>query len=205
MRTIDIEQLPSLAIPVVNLIDNERPDIVIGCDRGARLFSLAVKAMWRELHDTPLPTVDNTMRFMRISSNYIGRRMLKNDLGEIIQSSTQSEVSAQALKILFIDDWTQTGAAYDAIQSVTQTMSPDISTFLGTMIGTESDAAGEPVPYSPMDFSIVFKDDPEQLGIDYTFTTEKQLALPVRSKVAIDNRKRLYAAARELGTAIRSS
>ncbi|HEY1085172.1 MAG TPA: hypothetical protein VGE34_00415 [Candidatus Saccharimonadales bacterium] len=205
--TLEVTDLPRLALPIVDLIADKQPDIIIGCDRGARLFTLAVKAMWRELHQKPLPTLDHTIRFTRVKSNYTGRKMLKKDLTDIFQSYSEpinELVGERALRMLFIDDWMQTGAGRDAITDTLSGMPYDITPYFGMMIGTKGDAIGKQI--DQLDVDVSFKDNSKQLGIDYKWHGgADQTPFAVRHPDALESRRSLYEAARILGATIRQT
>lgn len=126
----DLNLLAYYSLPVVNYLAEEQPDIIIGCDRGARLFALAVKSMWTELTDSPIPTIDRKVHFAKISAGEVADyaplyETLTSRIGAIITSAVRDgERAGHELsdgvrpKLLFIDDWTHGGGTYDLTQRV---------------------------------------------------------------------------------------
>lgn len=192
---LEIEDLPHLAEPIVGFIDENRPDIVVGCDRGARLFSLAVHTMWHELHpDERFPTFDGSIHFTKASSNYSGRLHLKNYLAALFETfdkKTKSEVPEP--HVLFLDDWIDKGRLKRTLQKGVEKTRPNSTVSFGTMIGVKGDVIGESVPNKLYEKPL--HDDSEQIGVYYRLDGDAELKVyPTRTLAAKRNRDLLHAA-----------
>src|SRR5690606_814517 len=62
--------LAKMAVPVAGFIKETQPDVVVGCDRGGRLYSLAVYSLWGERNPKKrFPTLDGKLHFARLSTS----------------------------------------------------------------------------------------------------------------------------------------
>src|SRR3989304_8887640 len=84
--TITIKDLPVMAVPVVKFIDTTQPDVVVGCDRGAGVYALAVHSMWGKIQEQRLLTLDGKMHFARLSTS-LGLDVTSEALFRIIKAS----------------------------------------------------------------------------------------------------------------------
>jgi|GEM_PF-3410391 len=159
MNTLSIDDLPRLAVPVVEYIAETKPDIVIGCDRGARLFSLAVHAMWRKtMEGAPFPTDDGAIHFARVSnSDGVNRRHLQERVDDILDRYSPDP------HLLFIDDICHSGSASMTARQVAGKRAKRISfaTMHGNSDGVHAIGTNE-LLHDP------FSDNPAELGVQYT-------------------------------------
>lgn len=200
---LEVADLPRLALPVVEFIDKERPDIVIGCDRGARLFSLAVYSMWRELHDEKFPTLDGKLHFAKVS-NSLSKHQQETQMQNVIARSGADTKRDEPLHALFLDDKANFGntnmttrqrfsAAYRDLHRVS----------FVTMFGNYGDLIA-----SDEEYRRTYNDDPSKIGIDYEFQLDKRgvrqpVATNTMTDAARNNRLVIHQASKELGKTIR--
>lgn len=117
----DADRMAHYSVPIVNYVNELKPHVVIGCDRGGRLFTLAVKQMWKELlPDEPFPTLNGGVDFAKITWAFSERRNVYENMlrrvSEIIDTAVkQGEKHDRTvepndkIRVLFIDDWTYSG------------------------------------------------------------------------------------------------
>lgn len=116
------------AVGVVEDMATHRPDVAIACDRGGRLFGLAVRRMWLELMDEPFPTLDHKLHFAKISARNIGRDdrrditeyRVRNRIDSAMQEGKRRgrELSGDKPNVLVIDDWVSSGDTYEFVSSL---------------------------------------------------------------------------------------
>ena len=106
------EDLPEMALPVLEFMEGIEPHIVIGCDRGGRLFGLAMHAAWGQTREgKAFPTLDGKLHFARVSK-LEDPDVLQEKIDQIVAISEQfgkqrgnEHAEGEQLKVLFIDDW----------------------------------------------------------------------------------------------------
>ncbi|OGM59037.1 hypothetical protein A3A75_05195 [Candidatus Woesebacteria bacterium RIFCSPLOWO2_01_FULL_39_10] len=197
--TITMADLPVMAVPVVGFIDQTQPDIVVGCDRGARLYAIAVHAMWSKLKSGQerFPTLDSTMHFARLSTS-LGTDVTSAALFRIVEKSTREserhgkDINGNRLRIMFIDDWVSSGAtrgqimeSLDAIGLLDKT---DIN--FAVMCGESADVSG-----SSRRVSVPWQDNPPYIGVNYT---RDGMPFAMRTNEAREMRSQLHRATRKV-------
>lgn len=198
------EDLPELALPVLEFVERVQPDVVVGCDRGGRMFSLAVHAAWRATRPgKPFPTLDGKIHFTRISKTE-DEEILSQKMGDIIQSAVTQGLQRGNkhdegnLKILFIDDWVVGGGTKRLAERLAK--AHGATAYFATMCGRGADVTGSTTRGT---FSS-WRDDPEEIGVNYISTLKSELdggahaslqPVPVRTDSARMNRKAIQHAA----------
>lgn len=207
-NTTTPEQLPELAVPIVEFLEQLQPHIVIGCDRGGRLFSVAVKAAWRQLKDgEPFPTVDGKIHFTRVSKSE-DPQVLQQQIDDIIAGSLKDgekrgnpKGQNERLRVLFIDDWVVGGGTKRLAMRLMA--KHNASTYFAVMCGSGADATGDPIRSA----TVSWRDDPAQIGVNYLSSmhvnTDSTITSvlrpePVRTASARLNRQKIYRAAQAL-------
>lgn len=202
------ECLPEMALPVLDFIQTVQPHIVIGCDRGGRLFGVAMHAAWRTTRGSaPFPTLDGKIHFARISKSE-DEAVLQEKIDTIITASIKTAAQrgtlppeTEQLRIMFVDDWVVGGGTKRLAERLVR--KHGAQSYFVVMSGGGADATGEP----QQNTYVSWHDDPEEIGVNYVSTvgygTEGTLettlqAVPVRSKRALQNRARIFTAARAL-------
>lgn len=204
--TVTPEDLPRLAVPIVDFIAETKPHIVIGCDRGGRLIALAVHAVWQQTADSPFPTLDGCIHFARISKSE-DPSVLQKRIDEIISQSlkTGSQKGKQVqqneqLRVLFLDDWVYGGGTKRLSEELVRKY--NAQTYFGVMAGGGGDVTGQ-----EEGASVSWHDNPKELGINYLSTLtegnngtieQSQKVLAVRGLQVISVRRRIYSSARKL-------
>lgn len=203
------EELPEMAMPVLEFIDQVQPHIVIGCDRGGRLFSLAIHAAWRETRDgQPFPTLDGKIHFARISKSE-NPAVLQEKVDAIIELSKRLAEHKgnivdddEQLRVLFVDDWVIGGGTKRLAEMLVE--KHGAKSFFAVMSGGKADATGEP----DLRTNVSWHDRPEHIGVNYLSTLREltdgsfaqyQEVVPVRDPQAIANRVLIQQAAITLG------
>jgi adenine/guanine phosphoribosyltransferase-like PRPP-binding protein len=202
------EDLPELTLPILDLIEDTQPHIVIGCDRGGRLFGLAIHAAWGQTRDgQPFPTLDSKLHFARISKSE-DADVLQDKVDQIVASAKQlgaqrgNELADdEQLRVLFVDDWVIGGGTMRLAQRLMK--KHGAKTYFAVMCGEGADATGQ----ANLHTNVSWHDRPEEIGVNYLSTlqededgnvTQKQEVIAVRGKEAISNRKRIHTAAKAL-------
>lgn len=166
-----VEDLPRMAVPVVGFIEQREPDIVVGCDRGARLYSLAVYGMWNRMHKRRerFPTIDNRLHFARLSTS-LSLSVTSGALLRIIGDSDAEaksrgrSVDYKRQKIMFIDDLIDSGATREQIiRSLRKIGIGSDNIFFAVMCGGGADVAG-----SRDKLGVKWHDNVDMIGVDYT-------------------------------------
>lgn len=207
-RNISAEQLAEMAVPIVDFIREVRPHIVVGCDRGGRLFSLAVHATWRELEgNAPFPTVDGKVHFARISKSETESVLQKHFDVLVAKAHRQAEIRGaslddEKLRILFIDDWVAGGGT----RRLTERLAAPhgAQTYFAVMRGGRADVSGMPGDNWAKP---AWSDDSETIGVNYVSISvedEEGGYQTVDSVQALRNdssrrvRRRMYGAVKQL-------
>lgn len=202
------EDLPEFALPILEFMETVQPHIVVGCDRGGRLFGLAIHAAWRETRQgKPFPTLDGKLHFARISKSE-EQTVLQEKIDEIVEASkllgSQRGVeipSGERLRVLFIDDWVIGGGTKLLAQNLMK--QHDAETFFAVMSGGGADASGG----INLNTHVSWHDKPEEIGVNYLSTVEKNTngsvtqkleVVAVRGLEAIRNRQMIQRAAKRL-------
>lgn len=196
-RSLQVEDLAQMALPVVGYIDQIQPDIIIGCDRGGRMYTNAVERMNAALNAGKvhqLPTLDEKIHFAKLSTS-IHKRYIVEALRGIMHTSmeqaqrTGKSPNGNKLRILFIDDWIASGRTRDHILEALQEVGVDSQAYFAVMCGGNADVSGGRLG------SVPWQDDPTILGVDYD---EYGKGYAVRTLEARRVRDRLQQAVRHL-------
>lgn len=197
--TITIKDLPAMAVPVVGFIEQTQPDVVVGCDRGARIYALAVHSLWSNLkaQEQRLPTLDGKMHFARLSTS-LGLNVTSEALARILEASTSEakrqgkSINGKRLRIMFIDDLIASGATREQIMRSLKALGvlAEVDVSFAVMCGSGADVTG-----SRQRVSIPWHDKPDVIGVNYTRDGQP---FPVRTEEARKVRRQLHKATREL-------
>ncbi len=157
--------LPRLILPILDHIEQQKPDIVIACDRGARLAGLAIFSAWRQTRTSRFPTLDNKLHFARLSAAE-DMELGQQRIDRIIDSSLQSTQSAkdEQLHVLFVDDWVVRGNTKEYAQMLLE--KHGASSEFVTLCGKRSDLSVTPhVPVWIGSVLTMWRNNPDQLGV----------------------------------------
>lgn len=198
--TISIEDLATMAVPVIRFIEQEKPDIVIGCDRGARIYSVAVHSMWNRLNSREgkkFSTLDEKLYFARLSTS-LSVDITSVALAAIIRESMKEAkrqskgFNGKRPKIMFIDDWVLSGATRRHILQTLKELDVlgKVDLSFAVMCGPGGDVSG-----AKNRVNVPWQDNPDVIGINYT---KEGRVFPVRTESALKIRKRLHKATGEL-------
>ena len=156
---ISADNIAEFAYPLVQFIEQEKPDYIVCCDRGARVFGMAIKMMYRQMFGA-LPTIDGLMYFRKIT-----RKLPYSDVEAKMKdllSQIQSKARGKRLKVLVVDDWVSTGGTQEVVKRLFVGMNIDLK--FGVIRGTKADISGK------LDSRLMtaWTDDSEQIGVEYT-------------------------------------
>ena len=202
------EELPEMAMPILEFIDEVQPHIVIGCDRGGRLFSLAMHAAWRETRaGQPFPTLDGKLHFARISKSE-DPDILQEKIDQIVEASIRFGdqrgnlvEDGEQMRVLFVDDWIIGGGTKQLTERLMQ--KHNAHTYFAVLCGSGADVAGS----DELKTRVSWHDRPEEIGVNYLSYvennpdgsfTQKQEVVAVRGLEAVTNRRKIQEAARQL-------
>lgn len=205
------EDLPELALPILEFIEEIQPHIVIGCDRGGRLFALAMHAAWRETRDgRPFPTLDGKLHFARVSKSE-DPDVLQEKIDQIVETSKRFGQQRdnrvgddEQLRVLFVDDWVIGGGTMRLAQRLMKRH--NAQTYFAVMCGQGADATGN----IDLGTHVTWHDRPEEIGVNYLSSlqensdgtiTQKLEVIAVQGVEATRNRQRIQQAARQLAPA----
>lgn len=180
------ERLVEVVRPIVDYIDEWRPEVVIGCDRGGRLASFAVFETWRGLHrDESFPTVDSKLHFARISkstnSGDVQRRV--REIMQVAALTGESPIN----KVLYIDDWINRGVTY---QAALDALEEGVEGRFAVLKGDNADVVASKEAVVP-----TWNNKPHVIGVDYNSSDEINV---VRHPASRAFRRRIANAARVL-------
>lgn len=118
---LSISELPHIGRIISERLYQTRPDIVIACDRGARLITLATKLAWQNrFPGERFPTIDSQIHFARVTN----RSAPQDDVIQVIRKTLETagldEIEPGTLgpKITLLDDWTYYGDTAKLFASV---------------------------------------------------------------------------------------
>lgn len=209
LQALRPEDLPELTLPVLEFIEQIQPHIVIGCDRGGRLFSLALHAAWRHTRGaTPFPTIDGKIHFARISKSE-DEEVLQESVDRIVEQclvfgKQRGNVvkEGEQLRVLYVDDWVVGGGTKRLAKRLMK--KHQAQTYFAVMSGNDADVSGDA---SRSSGSVSWHDSPAEIGVNYLSSvavntdgsvTERLKAQPVRGRAAQVNRQKIQAASRNL-------
>jgi len=191
--------LAEMAVPVAGFIKRTQPDLVVGCDRGGRLYSLAVYSFWSERNPKRrFPTFDGKLHFARLSTS-VDDVAIDRSLTRIVNQSTRQakitgkDVNGNLPRILFIDDWIVSGATREHILDSLERLGlkGKVDVNFAVMCGGKADASG-----GKWDKDVPWHDDPEVIGVDYAKRSAEPY--PVRTQSARKVRQALHAETRKV-------
>jgi len=197
------EAMALMSVPVVEFIDKLKPDIVIGNDRGGRLFSVAVKRMYKEIKDGSFPTADGKLHFGRFSKS-LPISDAEGTLLNILERSAKQalisgkDMNGEKLSVLIIDDWVASGKTRRIIEKAIDNLglSDIIELSFAVMSGEGADASGSD---SGTDINAAyFADKEDVIGVGY----EGAYPYPVRTKGSQRMREAIISAVKDVGAAI---
>lgn len=167
---ISADNIAEFAYPLVQFIEQEKPDYIVCCDRGARVFGMAIKMMYRQMFGA-LPTIDGLMYFRKIT-----RKVPYSDVEAKMKdllSQIQGKARGKMLKVLVVDDWVSTGGTQEVVKRLFDGMNVDLK--FGVIRGTRADISGK----QDSKLMTAWTDNSDQIGVEYT---EGLNPIPVRKK-----------------------
>jgi hypothetical protein len=195
--------LAEMSIPVVGYINQQQPDVVVGCDRGGRMYSLAVHAMHGEVRDAAqkFPTLDGKLHFARLSTS-LETDVTAQALADILRVSVQEArrqgrgINGERPRIMFIDDWISSGATRrqinESLDRLGQADQVDVS--FAVMCGSGADVSG-----GKLKAGVPWQDNPALIGVDYT---KKGEPVAVRTEQSRKIRRDIHAATKRVAAAL---
>lgn len=201
MTTADLAEM---AVPVASFVKQTQPDVVVGCDRGGRLYSLVVYSLWGERNPKKrFPTLDGKLHFARLSTS-VGDDAIDRSVTRIVNQSTKQAkltgkpVNGERPRILFIDDWIVSGATREHIFASLERLGlkDDVEVNFAVMCGGKADASG-----GKSDKDVPWHDDPSVIGVDYAKKSAEPF--PVRTKAARKVRQAIHAETKAVASKLR--
>ena len=185
--------LATMAVPVAGFIKETQPDIVVGCDRGGRLYSLAVYSLWGKRNPKKhFPTLDGKLHFARLSTS-VDDDAIDRSVARIVDQSTKQAkmtgktVNGEQPRILFIDDWIVSGATREHIFASLERLGikDKVEVNFAVMCGGKADATG-----GNSDKDVPWHDNPNIIGVNYAKRSSEPS--PVRTKAARTIRQAIH-------------
>lgn len=201
-KSITMDDLAAMALPVVRFIEDQQPDIVIGCDRGARIYAVAVHSMWGKLFRSDkerFPTLDGDMHFARLSTS-LDLEVSTQAIKQIVKTSQKEakkrgkKINGKKPKIMFIDDLVASGRTrkhiFNSLDELALLDKVDVS--FAIMCGPGADVSG-----SRYQTEIPWHDNPRVIGVNYG---KDGVPFAVRTEEARQVRRKVHAATRKLAS-----
>lgn len=189
--SITADNLGEFALPIVEYIHQTQPDYVIASDRGARLLGLAVFRLYRELYGR-FPTADGTLRFKRFSKSN-SQSETEEHLRPLVNEMLANRKNP---RVLVLDDWVASGGTKRIVYDIFDRLGKGkIKTKFGVLIGGGADISGHGQQTSGFAGVTDWRDDSNIIGIQYgkdRFGYSGIRGKPVRSREAVDYRRRMY-------------
>lgn len=178
---VSISDLAHMAIPAASFVQHEQPDIIVGCDRGGRFFSLAVHNTISKQEETKIPTLDEDFNFARLSKS-MSQDDFTNEIRRVIKRNVRkggrqtTTINGNRPKLMFIDDWMYSGRTREMIHTALKelNLNDKVDVSFIVMCSTVADV--------PWEY------DPDMVGVRYS----RDGVVPTRSKSAAKARTSLY-------------
>lgn len=183
---VEVPQLPNIASPIVEMVREEMPDLVMVADRGGRLLGLSVYQTWRQRYPrAPFPTIDGTINFGRISSNQPQELTRQAVTGILHRSGLMAEMAQRRaegdqrpLTVMLLDDWIGAGFTASGVRDILASRGlirgHNLRFIFGTMAGNNlAEQTGDDivdrhvVGNSWRRAGAVWTDDIDMIGLDY--------------------------------------
>lgn len=194
--------LPTAVLPILEYMKETEPHIVVACDRGGRLPGVALKAAWAHTQETPFPTLDTKLHFARISRSEDFASMqtrIKSILATSHANNRQSTKALSdfdALRMLFIDDWSVSGQTRELVQRLAAEHGATAS--LAVLCGNKSDFSAKPHIPSAIGSLTTWRNSPREIGVDYSTSTLNTAAVALHTLESARNRREIHASAKRL-------
>ena len=185
------QEVATMAQPVVEHIAASTPDVVIGCDRGARLYSLAVYRLWSELNPKKrFPTADGKLHFARLSKTLSPEEMDQALFATMDRSGAikKERPDDREVRITVIDDWVNSGQTRQQIEESLDRLGINYDLTFAVMCGKRADITG-----TARHESVSWLDDPSVTGVDYGHRNCPEVSIRDKGR---SWRKRMYQAAK---------
>jgi len=181
--------------PIVDFIDQTKPDYIIANDRGGRLTAVATHVLYQELHGR-LPTQDHVIHFRRMSSEMpyeTIREQLRTDIEPMLLIN-------KSPTILVVDDYVNTGKTRSlVIKALNELSEGKIRMFYGVMRGAKADISADRKSLAISSW----RDRQNVIGIEYSKASPVARRIP--STKAIHYREQIVHNVRAFGKQILTS
>ena len=184
------DNVAELVYPLVQFVEQKKPDYIFACDRGARFIGLAVHMLYGRLYGA-FPTQDHAIHFRKISG-YVPadavRKALQPDVERML-------VAREYPTILVLDDFIATGGTKSLVYKLFTELSGGKAKILyGVMRGNQGDGADvtgskDSISSSSGDWL----DMTNLIGVDYDYVDGMLRPRRIPSAAAIDYRRRISA------------
>lgn len=185
---VNADTLPTFCEPIAHYIHDIQPDYIVACDRGARLFALAVFRLYNKLYGR-LPTVDGTLRFRRISKTN-SQEATEAHLQPLVEEMLRHR---KRPKVLVLDDWVAGGMTKAMVWAAFDHLSGGrVRIKYGVLLGQKAEVSGQ-VGLTSFGTATDWHDNSNILGVSYGSSGTSQAMVPtvVRSRSARTYRERL--------------
>ncbi len=173
------ERLPQAASPIVELIREQMPDVVLAADRGGRMIGLAVYKVWQQRYPgIPFPTIDGKLHFGRISGSVTNQESLDVATNILNRSGVMAEMAQRRAegderpaKVLLLDDWSMSGFTINHGKRALESALKDhggLTLMLGTMSGHHHPSIEPHVVGINGNMGTPWSDDSHHIGVTYS-------------------------------------
>ena len=159
---INVGNISSYIKVAASYINTWKPNIVIACDSGARIFGLALYKYFSK-HHGKLPTNDGCIRFRKISGSEDAELNLFH-LNDVI-----TEINTKQLdRVLIIDDWVHKGRTINFIKNnFKKSLSPSVEVRFGVLVGKKTDFFCMPNNHKDLMGIVEWHNKDDLIGIKY--------------------------------------
>ncbi|MBN2052340.1 hypothetical protein JW756_02455 [Candidatus Woesearchaeota archaeon] len=179
---IGATNISEAVLPIVDYINELKPEMIVACDRGARFIGLAVHMLYTKLNGR-LPTTDGTLRFRKLTKNLSREENLETLRPLVKEALTKSPNPT----MLFLDDWVASGATQKMIKELVSELSKGkVDVKFGVLLGGNADISGDSSK-GAFGFrgTVDWHDAPEKTGVDYRGAKPK----PLRTEESLKYRR----------------
>jgi hypothetical protein len=202
IKPFSYEDLAVMTLPAVHFLRRYDPNMVIGCDRGARPYGIAVHTMWARLGYGPFPTADAKLPFARLSTS-LDEDVVDGQIERLIamnQKATKrrgEEGEPEKLGMVFIEDLVASGRTRNLIlKSLERTAGEEkVDAKFIVMCGGSGDVTG-----SEDRVDMFWHDKPNVMGVDYD---EEGYPFPVVTEDSKIFRMEIHVAVRDLANQVK--
>jgi len=185
-KEVGAENIGEFVYPLVQFIEQAKPDYILACDRGARIVGVAIHMLYRFLHGE-FPTRDHAVHFRRISKTNTEEEA-EQYLTPLVEKMLEETSSPY---VFVLDDWVGAGVTRDRVKAIFDKLSKGkAQVTFGVLVGGKADISGSEDAKHFVDWH----NNPFILGLDYDQQFDQEKGFKTRrtgNESAIAYRRRM--------------